>query len=106
MPPMSLVHPVFDTWPTFYMPQVALIQGPNDILSSPLGRHILDYEAPRGFVIPSFATFDGSTDPYDHNLHYNQTMILNASNDRLLCKVFLGSLQGPALALFYKLPCN
>ena len=58
------------------------------MLSSPLGQHILDYEPPCGFVIPSFGTFDGSAAPYDHILHYNQAMILNVSNDRLLCKVF------------------
>ena len=31
-------------------------------------------------------------------------MILNAGNDRLLCKVFPASLKGPALAWFHKLP--
>ena len=74
------------------------------MLSSPLGQHILDYEPPRGFVIPSFAMYDGSSDPYDHMLHFNQEMILNVGNDRLLCKVFPASLKGPALAWFHKLP--
>ena len=48
--------------------------------------------------------YDGSTDPYDHMLHFNQTMILSAGNDRLMCKVFPASLKGPALAWFHKLP--
>ena len=74
------------------------------MLSSPLGQHILDYEIPHGFVIPAFTTFDGSTDPYDHLLHYNQVMTLNVGNDRLLCKVFPASLWGLALAWFHKLP--
>ena len=39
-------------------------------------------------------------------LHYNQAMILNAGNDRLLCKVFPAGLRGPALAWFHKLPRN
>ena len=56
--------------------------------------------------MPTFAMFDGSSDPYDHMLHYNQAMTLNVGNDHLLCKVFLASLQGPALALFHKLLCN
>ena len=56
------------------------------MLSSPLGQHILDYEPPHGFVIPSLAMYDGSSDPYDHMLHFNQAMILNAGDDRLLCK--------------------
>ena len=76
------------------------------MLSSPLRQHILDYEPSRGFAIPAFTTFDGSTDPYDHMLHYNQAMTLNAGKDRLLCKVFPISLQGPVLAWFHKLPRN
>ena len=65
------------------------------MLSFPLGQHILDYEPPRGFVILSFSMYDGSSDPYDHMLHFNQAMILNARNDRLLCKVFPASLKDP-----------
>ena len=74
------------------------------MLSSPLGQHILDYKPPRGFVIPPFAMYDDSSNPYDHMLHFNQTMILNVGNDRLLCKVLLASLKGPALDWFHKLP--
>ena len=74
------------------------------MLSSLLGQHILDYESPRGFVIPSFTMYDSSSDPYDHMLHFNQAMILNTGNNRLLCKVFPASLKGPALAWFHKLP--
>ena len=76
------------------------------MLSSPLRQHILDYKEPRGFVILAFTMFNGSTNPYDHMLHYNQTMTLNAGNDRLLCKVFPASLRGPALAWFHKLLCS
>ena len=76
------------------------------MLSSPLRRHILDYETPFGFVVQAFNMFEGSTGPYDHMLHYNQEMTLNAGNDLLLCKVFLASLRGPALAWYHKLPRN
>ena len=48
--------------------------------------------------------YDGSSDPYDHMLHFNQVMILNAGDDHLLCKVFPTILKGPALAWFHKLP--
>ena len=47
--------------------------------------------------------YDGSSDPYAHMLHYNQAMILNAGDDRLLCKVFPANLKGSALAWFHKL---
>ena len=73
------------------------------MLSTPLGHHILDYDPPRGFSIPPFAMYDGSSDSYDHMLHYYQAMILNVGDDRLLCKVFPASLKGPALAWFHKL---
>ena len=106
MPSISFVHPVFFTRQTFYMMPIAPFRGPNDILSSPLGQHIFDYKPPRGFVIPTFSMFDGSADPYDHMFHYNQAMILNADNDRLLCNVFSTSLQGPAIAWFHKLLRN
>ena len=56
-------HPAFGTTPTFYVLSTALILRPNDMLSLPLGQHILDYETPRGFAILSFTTFDGSIDP-------------------------------------------
>ena len=56
--------------------------------------------------MPTFAIFDGSSDPYDQMLHYNQAMTLNVENDHLLCKVFSASLQGPALAWFHRLPRN
>ena len=85
---------------TLYPP----IQRPYDMLSSPLGQHILDYEPPRGFVILPFSMYDDSSDLYDHMLHFNQAMILNTGDDRLLCKVFLANLKGPTLAWFHKLP--
>ena len=72
-------------------------RGPHDMLSSPLGQHILDYEPPHGFVVPSFAMYDCSSDLYDHMLHFNQAMILNVGKDRLLCKVFPASLKGLTL---------
>ena len=92
VPSVLLVYPTFGTWPTFYMPLEALIRGLDDMLSSPSGQHILNYEPLRGFIISAFATFDGSADPYDHMLHCNQAMILSVGNDHLLCKVFLASL--------------
>ena len=76
------------------------------MLSSPLRQHILSSEPPHGFVMPAFTMFDGSNDPYDPMLHYNQAMTLNIGNDSLLCKGFPASLRGPALAWFQKFPCN
>ena len=88
MPPMSFVHPTFGTRLTFDKPPTSLIKRPDDMISSPVGQYILDYESPHRFIIPTFSMFDGSIDPYDHMLHYNQAMILKTCNDHLLCKVF------------------
>ena len=88
LPPAPPAHPTFGTAPIFFVLSASLIWRPDDMFSSPLGQHILDYKPPHEFFIPAFTTFDGSTNPYDHMLHYNQAMTLNASNYRLLCKVF------------------
>ena len=104
--PVRPAYPAFGIRPALYMPPTTMIRDPNDILSSPLGQHILEYEPPRGFSMPTFAMFDGSSDPYDHMLHFNQEMTLNVRNDHLLCKVFPASLQGPALGWFHRLPRN
>ena len=102
--PLSSMYLPSGATPAPQMVFVPAVRGRQDMLSTPLGLHILDYDPPRGFSIPSFAMYDGSSDPYDNMLHYNQAMILNAGDDRLLCKVFPASLKGPALAWFHKLP--
>ena len=103
---MQPIYSPFETRPVLYMPPTVAIQGPNDILSSSLGKHILKYEQPQGFSMSTFAMFNSSSDPYDHMLHYNPAMTLNTGNNHLLCKVFPTSLQGPALAWFHRLPPN
>ena len=70
IPPMPPMYPVYRTEIALYILPAIAIRSPNDMLSSPLSQHILDYEPPRGFVMPTFAMFDGSSDPYDHMLHY------------------------------------
>ena len=102
--PVSSMYPPFGAAPAPPMIFSFVVQGLYGMLSTPLGQHILDYDPPCGFSIPPFAMYDGSSDPYDHMLHFNQAMILNAGDDRLLCKVFPASLKGPALAWFHKLP--
>ena len=104
LPPGSSIYPPYGATPVPQMITPSAARGPLDMLSTPLGQHILDYDPPRGFSIPPFAMYDGSSDPNDHMLHYNQAMILSAGDDRLLCKVFSSSLKGSALAWFHKLP--
>ena len=98
------MYPTFGAAPAPYMLTSTADRGLEDMLSSPLGQHIFSYEPPGGFVIPSFAMYDGSSTLYDHMLHFNKAMILNVGDDCLLCKVFKASLKGTARAWFYKLP--
>nr|CAN62496.1 hypothetical protein VITISV_027484 [Vitis vinifera] len=76
------------------------------MLSTPFCSHIIHYEPPRGFLVPKFSTYDGSSNPFDHIMHYRQLMTLDIGNDALLCKVFPASLQGQALSWFHRLPPN
>ena len=46
MPPMPPMHPTFGVGPTFYVQLITLIRGPDDMFSSPLRQHILNYEPP------------------------------------------------------------
>ncbi|RVW14328.1 hypothetical protein CK203_099081 [Vitis vinifera] len=78
----------------------------DDMLSTPFCSHIIHYKPPRGFLVPKFSTYDGSSDPFDHIMHYRQLMTLDIGNDALLCKVFPTSLQGQALSWFHRLPPN
>ena len=63
----------------------------DDMLSTPFCSHIIHYDPPRGFLVPKFSTYDGSSDPFDHIMHYRQLMTLDIGNDALLCKVFPAS---------------
>ena len=46
MPPMPPMHLAFGARPTFYVQLIALIRGPDNMLSSLVGHHILNYEPP------------------------------------------------------------
>ncbi|RVW41184.1 hypothetical protein CK203_069848 [Vitis vinifera] len=56
----------------------------DDMLSTPFCSHIIHYEPPRGFLVPKFSTYDESSDPFDHIMHYRQLMTLDIGNDVLL----------------------
>ena len=75
-------------------------------LNSGTRRHALFAPGTTHSRLRASPQLDGFSDPYNHMLHYNQVMILNAGNDLLLCKVFSASLRGFTLIWFHKLPCN
>ncbi|KAJ9691181.1 hypothetical protein PVL29_013379 [Vitis rotundifolia] len=111
--------PVATTWGAHPEPLVTpMVNHPNeppigsiskrldDMLSTPFCSHIIHYDPPRGFLVPKFSTYNGSSDPFDHIMHYRQLMTLDIGNDALLCKVFPASLQGQALSWFHRLSPN
>ena len=49
----------------------------DDMLSTSFSSRIINYEPPRGFLVPKFSAYDGSSDPFDHIMHYRQLMTLD-----------------------------
>ena len=64
------------------------------MLSMSFNPHIINYESPRGFVVPKFIIYNGMSNPFDHIMHFRQFMTLDIGNDALICKVFPGNLHG------------
>ena len=65
--------------------------------------HIIKYEPPRGFVVPKFTMYNGTSDPFDHIMHFRNLMTLDIGNDALMCKVFPTSLHDQAMSWFHHL---
>ena len=53
--------------------------------------------------IPKLTLYDGTTDPNDHILHYNQAMTLYDHNEALMCRMFPSSLGPLVLRWFNRL---
>ena len=76
--PLLFIYPATGAPPAPHLVSFTAVRGLEDMLSSPLGQHILSYKPPCGFSIPSFDMYDSSSDPYDHMFHFNQAMIFSA----------------------------
>lgn len=78
----------------------------DDMLSTSFDLHIINFEPPRGFMVPKVTMYDGTSDLFDHLMHFRQLMTLDIGNNVLICKVFSTSLHGPTLSWFYRLSQN
>ena len=78
----------------------------DDMLSIPFDPHIISYEPPKGFLVPKLTIYDGTSDLFDHWLHYWKLMTLDIRNDVPFNKVFPTSLHGSTLPWFHHLPQN
>ena len=48
--------------------------------------------------------YNGTSDLFDHIMHFRRLMTLDIGNDALLCKVFPANLHDQALSWFHYLP--
>ncbi|XP_020576144.1 uncharacterized protein LOC110021822 [Phalaenopsis equestris] len=61
---------------------------------------------PKGFVLPSFKTFDGTGNPRQHVAHFRASCCNAGGSDALLCRQFVISLLGVAFDWYAELPNN
>ena len=45
------------------------------MFSKPFSHHIINYEPSRRFMVLKFKIYDGTSDPFDHIMHYKYSMI-------------------------------
>ena len=76
------------------------------ISQSPFTRKIEGAELPRRFHQPTFAIYNGRTDPVEHVSQFNQRMAVHSKDEALMCKVFPSSLGPMAMRWFDGLKPN
>ncbi|XP_030924842.1 uncharacterized protein LOC115951851 [Quercus lobata] len=76
------------------------------IFQSPFTRRIEEAELPRRFHQPTFAIYNGRTDPVEHVSQFNQRMAVHSKDEALMCKVFPSSLGPMAIRWFDGLKPN
>ena len=76
------------------------------ISQSPFTRRIEEAELPRRFHQPTFAIYNGRTDPVEHVSQFNQRMAVHSRDEVLMCKVFPSSLGPMAMRWFDSLKPN
>lgn len=70
----------------------------DDMFSTLFSPHIINYEPPRGFVVPKFTMNNGMSDPFDHIMHFRNLMTLDIGNGALMCKVIPASPHDQAMS--------
>ena len=66
----------------------------SQISKSPFTRGIEKAKLPRRFHQPTFAMYNGQTDPVEHVSQFKQKMAVHSQDEALMCRVFPSSL-GP-----------
>ena len=78
----------------------AMTKALDHISQSPFTRRIEGAELPRRFHQPTFAIYNGRTDPVERLNQFNQRMAVYSRDEALMCKVFPSSL-GPMVMRWF-----
>ena len=84
----------------------AINEALSQVAKSPFTRNIEDASLPRRFHQPTFALYNGRTDPVEHVSHFSQKMAVHSRDEALMCKIFLSSLGLMAMRWFNGLKSN
>ena len=84
----------------------AMSRALDQLSKSPLTHHIEGAILPRRFQQPTFALYNGKTDPVEHVSQFNQRMVVHSRNEALMCRVFQSSLGPVAMRWFNGLKTN
>ncbi|VFQ72040.1 unnamed protein product [Cuscuta campestris] len=77
--------------------------GPTVEIISPFTARVMKAQLPRGKKAPEIR-YKGVTDPNDHLAAYQTHMLMHAVEDEIQCRLFVGTLEGPAVKWFLTLP--
>ncbi|XP_038716697.1 uncharacterized protein LOC120010074 [Tripterygium wilfordii] len=95
-----------DTGEVLWSAQKKAEQSLRKMTSTPFVRALRLEDPPNKFSHPTFAIYDGKTDPVAHISAYTHKMVLWAGRDGLMCKMFSSSLGTTAMKWFHQLPEN
>ncbi|VFQ83654.1 unnamed protein product [Cuscuta campestris] len=76
--------------------------GPTVEIISPFTTRVMKAQLPRGMKAPEIR-YKGVTDPNDHLAAYQTHMLMHAVEDKIQCRLFVGTLEGPAVKWFLTL---
>ena len=78
----------------------------NQISKSPFTQGIEKTKLPRHFHQPTFAMYNGRTDPIEHVSQFKQKMAVHSQDEALMCRVFPSSLGSMLIRWFDGLRIN
>ena len=84
----------------------AMNEALSQVAKSTFTRNIEGASLPQRFHQPTFALYNGRTDPMEHVSHFSQKMAVHSRDEALMCKIFPSSLGPMAMRWFNGLKEN